>query len=42
MSQENVELVRRNYEIANSIGRTGEGFLDPEEVAPDFWAQPGP
>jgi ketosteroid isomerase-like protein len=38
MSEDNVELVRRSYEVANSIGRT-EGFVDPEEVAPDFWAR---
>jgi ketosteroid isomerase-like protein len=38
MSEENVELVRRNYEVINSIGRTDAGFVDPEEVAPDLWA----
>jgi ketosteroid isomerase-like protein len=42
MSQETVELVRRNYETANSIGRTGPEFVDPEEVAPDFWARLDP
>lgn len=42
MSQENLEVVRRNYEIANSIGRTGADFVDPEEVAPDFWARLDP
>ena len=34
MSEENLELVRRNYEVINSLGRT-EGFVDPEEIAPD-------
>jgi ketosteroid isomerase-like protein len=38
MSEENVALVRRNYEVLNSIERTGEEFVDPEEVAPDLWA----
>jgi ketosteroid isomerase-like protein len=38
MSRANVELVRRSYEMINSIGRT-EGFVDPEEVAPDLWAR---
>jgi ketosteroid isomerase-like protein len=38
MSQENVEIVRRSYEANNLVGRTSLEFLDPEEVAPDFWA----
>jgi ketosteroid isomerase-like protein len=38
VSEENVALVRRNYEAINSIGRTGERFVDPEELAPDLWA----
>jgi ketosteroid isomerase-like protein len=38
MSEENVALVRRNYEAINSIGRTGEEFVDPKEIAPDLWA----
>jgi ketosteroid isomerase-like protein len=42
MSEENVELVRRNYEVINSIGRTGPGFVDPEAVAPDLWARLDP
>lgn len=33
MSQENVDIVRRNYEVINSIGRTGDQFIDPEDVA---------
>jgi len=36
VSRDNVELVRRNYELINSLGRT-EGFVDPEELAPDLW-----
>jgi ketosteroid isomerase-like protein len=42
MSEENVEFVRRNYEMINSIGRTGDDFVDPEEVAPDLWARLAP
>ena len=38
MAEEKVALVRRNYEVINSIGRTSEEFVDPEEVAPDLWA----
>jgi hypothetical protein len=38
MSQENVELVRRTYEVINAIGRTDSQFVDPEELAPDLWA----
>jgi hypothetical protein len=41
MSEENVDLVRRNYEVINSLGRT-EGFVDPEEIAPDFWGRLDP
>jgi ketosteroid isomerase-like protein len=39
MSEENVALVRRNYEVINTIGRTGSEFVDPEDVAPDLWAR---
>ena len=42
MSEENVALVRRNYELINSLGRTGEEFADPEELAPDLWASLAP
>jgi ketosteroid isomerase-like protein len=42
MSKENVEIVRRNYEVINSIGRTGEEFVDPEIFAPDLWARLAP
>ena len=42
MSQENVELVRRSYESYNAIGRSGDRFVDPEEVAPDLWARLAP
>jgi ketosteroid isomerase-like protein len=38
VSEENVALVRRNYEVINSIDRSGEEFVDPEDVAPDLWA----
>lgn len=37
MSAETIALVKRNYEVINSIGRTGPGFTDPEELAPDLW-----
>jgi ketosteroid isomerase-like protein len=42
MSQENVELVRRTYEVINAIGRTDSEFVDPEELAPDLWARLDP
>ena len=42
VSQENLELVRRNYEIVNSIGRTGSQFIDPEVFAPDLWVRLAP
>ena len=42
MSKENVELLRRNYEIVNAIGRTGPDFVDPEAVAPELWARLDP
>jgi ketosteroid isomerase-like protein len=42
VSEENVALVRRNYEVINAIGRTGEEFVDPEELAPDLWASLAP
>ena len=42
MSQENVEIVRRAYEVNNSLGTTGSEFVDPEKVAPDFWVQLAP
>jgi ketosteroid isomerase-like protein len=42
VSEQNVALVRRNYEVINSIGRTGEEFVDPEEFAPDLWASLDP
>ena len=32
-----METVRRCYEAINSIGRTGEEFVDPEEVSPEMW-----
>jgi ketosteroid isomerase-like protein len=42
MSKEMVDLVRRSYEVINSIGRTGAAFVDPEEFAPDLWARLAP
>src|SRR5437879_3195867 len=42
MSEANIALVRRNYAVINSIGRTGAEFIDPEEVAPDLWARLAP
>ena len=39
MSEDTVAIVRRNYEVINAIGRTGEEFIDPEELAPDLWAR---
>jgi ketosteroid isomerase-like protein len=42
MSQENVEIVRRAYEVYNEIGRTGPEFVDPEELAPDLWEHLAP
>lgn len=42
MSEENVALVRRNYEVINSIDRSGEEFVDPEVVAPDLWESLSP
>jgi ketosteroid isomerase-like protein len=42
VSEENIALVRRNYEVINAIGRTGEEFVDPEELAPDLWASLAP
>jgi|SRR5918995_2621006 hypothetical protein len=42
MSRENVEIVRRAYDLNNAIGRTGPAFVDPEEVAPEFWEHLAP
>ena len=42
MSEENVALLRRIYEMINAIGRTGDEFVDPEELAPDLWASLAP
>ena len=42
MSEENVELVRRNYEAINSIRRTDEKFVDPEEIVPEIWERLAP
>jgi ketosteroid isomerase-like protein len=37
MASENVELVRRGYELLNSVGRTSAEPFDPEELAGDLW-----
>jgi ketosteroid isomerase-like protein len=42
VSEENLALVRRNYEAINSVDRTVEEFVDPEDVAPDLWASLAP
>lgn len=42
MPKDSVEIVRRNYEVINSIGRTGPEFVDPEAVAPDLWSRLSP
>ena len=42
MGEAEVALVRRNYEVVNSIGKTGVEFVDPEAFAPDLWAQLAP
>jgi ketosteroid isomerase-like protein len=42
VSEENVALVRRNYEVINSTDWSGEDFVDPEEAAPDLWARLSP
>jgi ketosteroid isomerase-like protein len=42
VSEANVALVRRNYEVINSIDWSGEDFVDPEEAAPDLWARLSP
>jgi ketosteroid isomerase-like protein len=42
MSNENIALVRRNYEVINSIDRSSEEFVDLEDVAPDLWAHLAP
>jgi ketosteroid isomerase-like protein len=42
MTSQTIDLVRLNYEVINSIGRTGATFVDPEEFAPDLWAQLAP
>jgi ketosteroid isomerase-like protein len=42
VSEENIALVRRNYEVINAIDRSGDEFIDPEELAPDLWASLAP
>ena len=42
MSEENIALVRRLYEVINAIGRTGDEPVDLEELAPDLWERLAP
>lgn len=42
MAEENVEIVRSGFDLYNALGRTGEEFVDPELVAPEFWARLAP
>jgi ketosteroid isomerase-like protein len=42
MSEADIELVRRMYEVFNSVGRTGPELIDPEDLAPDLWARFAP
>ena len=42
MSQENVEIVRRTYDVINHLGETGRAFVDLEEVAPELWTRLAP
>ncbi|MFL5852191.1 MAG: hypothetical protein ACJ77G_06890 [Solirubrobacteraceae bacterium] len=40
MSRDHVDLLRRNYGLINSLGRTA-GFVNPEELATDLWERFG-
>jgi len=42
VSEENIALVRRNYEVINAVDRSGDEFIDPEVLAPDLWASLAP
>ena len=42
MSAETLELVRRSYEVINSIGRTDDEFVDPQRFAQELWARVTP
>jgi ketosteroid isomerase-like protein len=42
VSEEDVALVSRCYEMINALGRTGEEFVDPEEAFPELWAHLAP
>ncbi len=42
MSEENVEIVRRTYDVINLLGETGRAFVDLEEVAPELWTRLAP
>jgi hypothetical protein len=39
VSEENVNLVRRMYEVIDATDRTGDTFVDPEDAAPDLWTR---
>jgi hypothetical protein len=41
MSEDNVAIVRRSYEIVASVGAT-EAILDPEAIDPDWWSRFAP
>ena len=42
MSEENVEIVKRSFDLFNALGTTGDAFVDPEVVAPEFWSRLAP
>jgi ketosteroid isomerase-like protein len=39
VSEETIALARRIYEVINATDRSGEAFVDPEEMAPDLWTR---
>ena len=41
MPDTNLDIVKRCFEMINSIGRTEE-FVDPEQLAPDLWERIAP
>lgn len=42
MSDDRIDLIRRNAEVINSLAQAGPAFVDPEEYAPDLWARLAP
>ena len=42
MAPTRIDLVRRSYEVINSLGRIDAGVVDLEEFAPDLWASLAP